>query len=647
MVVSTINDPLPQFTNASGEPVANGSVFFYAPGTTTAKAVYTDYARTTAHAQPITLGTDGRPQNGGAATPVYLGSGNYKIDVKDAESVSVSGYPVDNIPGSQSSQTYTSQASMTGISVRPSNGELVFTSYKTTAGDGAGGGWYWDSGDCSALVTADTTEALTVPLDGEDGSTGAWRRLYTGPWDIRWFGGVPDADGSGGGTNNSAAFNAASSLAPADGMHIYVPGGAWRVSEKISINKPLRIEGAGRSATTLWTDSATNTVFEILADDGLISNLGVSSSATRGSSSWFFDITGGSNWTIRDCVLLLAHNNIRSASATWTQIENCVIECAPTTGVGMLCIEGSPGQGLHISDCLVFSTGFAQSYAGVHFPFSTDSKIERCEFLACGIDILIDPSSLSSSNIIVSDTFFDTSTVGCQITPTGTGSAGNIRFQQSWFSTADYYGVHIAGSSSGAVRDVSFDNCYLLDNGEENPVSALFIDGTTQTIENIWISQSRFINSALGDIDITGTVSRVWIVNNIIGATFAESDQGLRLGPNTDYINVTGNYFSSATTAKVTNTSTGTHNIFRDNFGYDTENHAKVDLTPDGNGEATWSHGLDVTPVWASASIQGDTAVEAQILSITSTTITVRFYQTGTGADQTSGTFTTILKAEL
>lgn len=61
--------------DADGVPLASGTVYFYAAGTSTAKNVYTDKAKTAPYTY-ITLDTAGRSQ-------VY-GDGNYKVLVKDS-----------------------------------------------------------------------------------------------------------------------------------------------------------------------------------------------------------------------------------------------------------------------------------------------------------------------------------------------------------------------------------------------------------------------------------------------------------------------------------------------------------------------------------------------------------------------------------
>lgn len=82
-----------QFFDADGVPIANGSIEFFAAGTTTPLPVYADAGGTTPLSNPLDLDDEGR-------ATFYMGPAVYKIDVKDADGVSLDGYPVDNIAGS-------------------------------------------------------------------------------------------------------------------------------------------------------------------------------------------------------------------------------------------------------------------------------------------------------------------------------------------------------------------------------------------------------------------------------------------------------------------------------------------------------------------------------------------------------------------
>jgi len=82
-----------QFFTTTGQPLAGGLIYTYQAGSSTPLATYTDNTGTTANANPIVLGSDGRPQ-----TEVWLTYGyNYKFILKDASGSTIQSY--DNLYG--------------------------------------------------------------------------------------------------------------------------------------------------------------------------------------------------------------------------------------------------------------------------------------------------------------------------------------------------------------------------------------------------------------------------------------------------------------------------------------------------------------------------------------------------------------------
>lgn len=60
------------FMDNNGKPLSNGNIYFYVPGTTSPKTVWTDSSEATPQLQPVPLGSSGRPVN-----PIY-GDGCYR-----------------------------------------------------------------------------------------------------------------------------------------------------------------------------------------------------------------------------------------------------------------------------------------------------------------------------------------------------------------------------------------------------------------------------------------------------------------------------------------------------------------------------------------------------------------------------------------
>jgi microcystin-dependent protein len=82
-----------QFFTTTGLPLAGGKIYTYQAGSSTPIATYTDNTGSVANANPIVLGTDGRPAN-----EVWLTYGfNYKFILKTADDSTIQTY--DNLYG--------------------------------------------------------------------------------------------------------------------------------------------------------------------------------------------------------------------------------------------------------------------------------------------------------------------------------------------------------------------------------------------------------------------------------------------------------------------------------------------------------------------------------------------------------------------
>jgi microcystin-dependent protein len=82
-----------QFFTTTGQPLAGGKIYTYQAGSSTPLATYTDNTGATANANPIVLGSDGRP-----TSEVWLTYGfNYKFILKTADDTTIQTY--DNLYG--------------------------------------------------------------------------------------------------------------------------------------------------------------------------------------------------------------------------------------------------------------------------------------------------------------------------------------------------------------------------------------------------------------------------------------------------------------------------------------------------------------------------------------------------------------------
>ena len=98
-----------QFFTTTGIPLAGGKIYTYQAGSSTPLATYTDNTGATANANPIVLGTDGRP-----ATEIWLTYGyNYKFILKTADDTTIQTY--DNLYGIIGTQPATGATIPSGL----------------------------------------------------------------------------------------------------------------------------------------------------------------------------------------------------------------------------------------------------------------------------------------------------------------------------------------------------------------------------------------------------------------------------------------------------------------------------------------------------------------------------------------------------
>jgi hypothetical protein len=89
-----------QFSDTNGDPLASGTVDFYAAGTTTRLDTFSDVTLTTPNANPVVLNAAGKPSSGASIVAIYFTPGlSYKAVLKNSSGSVVE--TRDNIPPSR------------------------------------------------------------------------------------------------------------------------------------------------------------------------------------------------------------------------------------------------------------------------------------------------------------------------------------------------------------------------------------------------------------------------------------------------------------------------------------------------------------------------------------------------------------------
>lgn len=166
------------FTDAGDAVLSGGSLEFYEVGTTTPKAVYADYQNLTPIGSVVTL-------NGAGKATIFLGSGGYKVILKDAL-----GATLDTKDGIFGSGETGSGAITDGIETYddlralpvPAGDSIVRVIGALVSGDGAEGLFKWDS-----VSSEDDDGGIVICPTGHT-TAGRWVRVVVGIPSIRWWG---------------------------------------------------------------------------------------------------------------------------------------------------------------------------------------------------------------------------------------------------------------------------------------------------------------------------------------------------------------------------------------------------------------------------------------------------------------------------
>jgi hypothetical protein len=248
-VIATI--PKFQFSNATGTPLANGTLTVYLSGTTTLTNTWQDYALTSLNTNPIILDSRGE-------CVLWLDpTVTYKFVLKNSSGVVQ--WTQDNISGAAPGSIVSDYAASNGAS-KIGGGDQVVSSISTlrtllktspsknayvtgyyAAGDGGGGAYFYDSTD---TASADNGGTIIVAADG-----GRWKLSVVDSVSNGQFGAKNDSV-SDDTTFNQNAIN-------------------WCILK----NKDLNINGLSRITASLNIDrqvdgAAFDSYFNIFSDSG-------------------------------------------------------------------------------------------------------------------------------------------------------------------------------------------------------------------------------------------------------------------------------------------------------------------------------------------------------------------------------------------
>jgi hypothetical protein len=351
-------------------------------------------------------------------------------------------------------------ANLTGIahpSVGTVDSKVAVVECFSTVGDGGGGVFFWDY-----AATTEDSGTLIRPTDVASTSAGRWRRMYSPPVNVRWFG----ATGNGT-TDDSAAVQAAFDVAAAGARTVYMPPGTYftgttTLTTPTTSGGKLRVIGAGKGITRIsrTAGSATNTLTISFTGAAVVE---ISDLTIDGPTGLGFD------------------NNSKGVFWIGDAGHRLTIERVEITGTHDTALENSGGGRMELIDCDLQAT---DACVGM-FSASTDPDGGGASFVARG---------------------------GLWTTPNGDLSAGgsgglyihpHIPYTVSdiTFMTMGRYGIYQNGSPTAPRGPAVATNCRFID----CEMAQTKGNGTSEFVGCVLLGTSSSLGSKLnGRVNISG-----------------------------------------------------------------------------------------------------------------------------------------------
>jgi hypothetical protein len=394
--------------------------------------------------------------------------------------------------------------------------------------DGGEGMFVYASSD-----TTSTDNGGTIIVDA---SSRRWyREKESQPYSVRWFG----AYGNGA-NDDTAAINACIAAAVASGRAAYFPAGTYNTTGPHTINGTIALKGDSATLSYLKTTHASNDIIAIAAQGVRINNLGLITSVTRTGGAYINCGNQTDVW-IEDFSMSGYFHGVAINGSTQVFIRDGTmynpVQSTPGSAAGsggLYVIGSSPNDpGVKIHNVTMACDPAHQSAFGILVADCAEMIISDCDIMGHGVDLLIVPGNGQAVDSLWGDnTFFDTATVGIQITPTGTGVCTRSRFTGCWTCSHTQNGVVVEGAGCNGIHFIDHHG------GLNTTGSGIYVASGAADINILGGLFGGNVNGITFDTAVT-EFSVVGASSGNYGGFGANSSYGVEVGANTNSFIIT------------------------------------------------------------------------------------------------------------
>lgn len=264
------------------------------------------------------------------------------------------------------------------------------------------------------------------------------------------------ATGNGVSDDTSSIQNAINSAV--DGSTVVFPGGTYKTSNTININKRITLSG-GKSKIKMVAGNC----FQVNVEDVVIE--GFSFEGSRLNNNHSAIIINLDRTVVRDCDIRLTNHGIRVLAGTWHTLSRIRGRNIVTGFIEIGNVVGTVVEDVRYDTDV---STYPQPQYGIWI-YGEGCNISDIDLIHAGKCLWLQCISTRDNTWnFFNSCSLDTSQYGLYIENKTSNAMKGQMFDQCWFSSHSDYGVYIEGS--GPVNGVTFSDCTIINNQREGVV---------------------------------------------------------------------------------------------------------------------------------------------------------------------------------